>query len=851
MDANSQWNYAVDSKLDSTYGIADDNVSSLSSFFARPVRIRSYSWPVGSSLAVIFNPWTEFFSNARVENRIVNYQLMRCKLKVKIVINGNSFFYGRALASYRPLHTRDQFGTSRVTANLDMIQESQRPHIFLNPTQGSGGELELPFLWYNNALKIPTKEWEEMGEMVIRSFSTLKHANGAEEPVTINVFAWAEDMHLSVPTANQPGALTPQAGPADGPVSGPAMAVAKAAEGMAKVPAISSYAMAASTVAKGVGKMASAFGYTKPVSCEGQKEYVPSPFPNSVNVDGNDTTTKLTFDSKQAVTIDPAAVGLGSTDEMTVLSIAQRESYLVSINWPTDLAPESQLWRSHVTPSLWNSAPDPLTGKIEIHMPACCYAVAPFRHWRGTINYRFQIVSSAYHKGRIRLSYDPSFQLTNEYNTNINRVIDISEENDFTVSIGWGSAKPMLEHAPPSEGSVPYGNVVLSDIGDLANGMLSMYVVNELTTPNSVVNNSIIINVFVSAGPDFEVFNPTSGALDSFTWFPPGGSAQLVAQDQRPAITDAERMPPPASVLKPVPEEKQTLEDPPVSEELPMTPQAGLPHPDAMDTDELDAPNQEQSAQMATITSPNGLNCIYFGDPIVSFRQCLKRYSYSRSYSFDNTTRSWHQWFLPTYPFYRGTAPGAIDTATGAIGYNYNKMTLMNYLIPGYVCKRGSVRWRYFHDRMQNVTGNLGIIARRASDGSSYSYTNSLVADASQSLSQKVRDAYIKMPNTWSGVVVQCMALNPVLSAEMPFYSQYRFLPARVANVGASTNFNVGAFGNLFHAIYITSGNTGVGFVANRLDSYCAAGDDFSLHMFIGAPRIFILPRNSDPVASG
>jgi hypothetical protein len=708
-----------------------------------------------------------------------------------------------------------------------MIQESQRPHIFLNPTQGSGGELELPFLWYNNALKIPTKEWEEMGEMVIRSFSTLKHANGAEEPVTVNVFAWAEDMHLSVPTSNQPGALTPQAGPADGPVSGPAMAVAKAAEGLVKVPAISSYAMAASTVARGVGKMAAAFGYTKPVSCEGQKEYVATPFPNSVNVDGNDTTTKLTFDSKQSVTIDPAAVGLGSTDEMTILSIAQRESYLVSINWPTDLAPEAQLWRSHVTPSLWNSAPDPLTGKIELHMPACCFAVAPFRHWRGTINYRFQIVSSAYHKGRIRLSYDPSFQLTNEYNTNINRVIDISEENDFTVSIGWGSAKPMLEHAPPSEGSVPYGNVVLSDIGDFANGMLSMYVVNELTTPNSVVNNSIIINVFVSAGPDFEVFNPTSGALDSFTYFPPVGASALAA----------------------VREEGPALKDPPTKEEELLTPQAGLPHPDAMDTDELDAPQQEQSSNMGNITSPEGLNCIYFGDPIVSFRQCLKRYSYSRSYSFDNVTRSWHQWFLPTYPFYRGTAPGAIDAAVGASSYNYNKMTLMNYLIPGYVCKRGAVRWRYFHDRPPGSTGNLGIIARRASDNGSYSYQNSLVTDANLSLSQKARDAYIKMPNTWSGVVVQCMSLNPVLSAEMPFYSQYRFLPARVANVGASTAFNVGAIGNLFHAIYITAGATGVGLVGNRLDSYCAAGDDFSLHMFIGAPRIFQLTRNADPVA--
>jgi hypothetical protein len=44
--------------------------------------------------------------------------------------------------------------------------------------------------------------------------------------------------------------------------------------------------------------------------------------------------------------------------------------------------------------------------------------------------------------------------------------------------------------------------------------------VNELTIPNSAVNNDIQVNVFVSMCDDFEVANPTSSAIDNYSWFP-------------------------------------------------------------------------------------------------------------------------------------------------------------------------------------------------------------------------------------------------------------------------------------------------------------------------------------------
>lgn len=128
------------------------------------MKIASFAWVPGSPLFQILNPWALFFTtNTRVANRIVNYNLLRCKLHVRIMLNGNSFYYGRACASYRPLWQDDDFGTSRSAVFNDMIQETQRPHVYLNPTESRGGDIVCPFIWPDNAMIIPAEQWKLIG----------------------------------------------------------------------------------------------------------------------------------------------------------------------------------------------------------------------------------------------------------------------------------------------------------------------------------------------------------------------------------------------------------------------------------------------------------------------------------------------------------------------------------------------------------------------------------------------------------------------------------------------------------------------------------------------------------------
>jgi hypothetical protein len=163
----------------------------LENFFSRPIKVQSYSWGTGTNLFEKFNPWQDYFENPRVINRIVNYNLLRCKLHVKFMLNGNGFHYGRAIASYLPLHNFDEFTKNRAFFVEDVVAASQRPHVYLDPTKSQGGELTLPFVWEANALNIPLQQWRDMGQIIIHGMQNLKHANGASDSVTVSAFVWA------------------------------------------------------------------------------------------------------------------------------------------------------------------------------------------------------------------------------------------------------------------------------------------------------------------------------------------------------------------------------------------------------------------------------------------------------------------------------------------------------------------------------------------------------------------------------------------------------------------------------------------------------------------------------------
>jgi hypothetical protein len=544
-DQQPSWTYAVDAERDPTFGNADTN-DSVADFFERPVKVVDLEWTVDGFLDYSFNPWVSFFEDPKVANRLTNFKNLRADLKVKFVINGNPFYYGRSIASATMLSSLDSHTIFRSGNRADLIQASQRPHIYLNPTTSEGGELLLPFFYPKNALSIPDREWRRMGTVDVRSINVLRHANQSTESLTLSIFVMATSVDISTPTSRM-GIVVPQ-GDEYGLVSGPAHSVANFANGLSQVPRIGPYARATSMVASGVGAVASLFGFSRPREVKETENYRHRPFGNLASTNVSDNVQSLALDAKKEVTIDPRVVGLAGNDEMALVPLARRESYLTTFEWtPTDV-PDSHLFSMDISPM--QGARD----GSNLHVAPSAWVAMPFKYWKGSMNIRFKVVSSDYHRGRIKVVWDPDyFEPTDGdlYNTNYTTMIDISAEKDFTVSIGWGQQTSYLKVG--SAESIPSFSLDgISTKNPFANGTLSVFVVNELTSPSSSMD-PIEVNVFTAMDNDFEVACPDSRNLREY-------KPLTISPDE--TTFDSPEYIPPAPGSTPGPEDTPTGEPP-------------------------------------------------------------------------------------------------------------------------------------------------------------------------------------------------------------------------------------------------------------------------------------------------
>lgn len=361
-----------------------------------------------------------------------------------------------------------------------------------------------------NSVKQPDNGYNELGVCYLESLNSLKHANGASDKVTVSIFAWAEDITLAVPTSKDANGLTPQSGDEvdeanmTGVVSGPATAISKAASALKDVPVIGKYALATSMAAGMTAKVAKALGYCRPPVNKNPEPFRSFPTSSLALTNVPDNAQKLTVDDKQELSIDPRIAGLSGDDPLSIKTIGKIESYLTGFDWQVGSAPGTLLWNGRVDPCTFA-----YDGVSKFHFPACCMAALPFKYWTGTMNFRFQIMASAYHKGRLKISYDPNWANDEEFNTMYTRIVDLANETDFTISISNGQDVTLLTHHLPGVDAVTQMYSTSRYLSkEEGNGVVAVSILNELTTPNSTTNNDVTINVFVSMGDDFEVYVP-------------------------------------------------------------------------------------------------------------------------------------------------------------------------------------------------------------------------------------------------------------------------------------------------------------------------------------------------------
>lgn len=800
-DENAAFEESISTRFDETYISTVSESESLDSFFKRPLQLASFAWtPLAPISLGGFNPFFRYFENPRVANRIANYHNLSATMCIKFMVNGNPFYFGRAIAVWSPLakfnwfDVEDAVGPSDVFKN---ILRSQQPHIYIDPTESQGGCMEIPFFYPYNAMSIPDRGYSDMGNLFIRDLTTLKHANGATDPIQITVYGWCKDVHLSVPTSDQI-ALTPQSGSSDeygeGVISDKAAVVQQVAGKLKNVPVIGSYARATEMAAKGVGQVAKAFGYSKPPDISTISNMQQTHYGHLSTASGTDSVQKFTYDPKSEVTIDPAVTGLPTVDEMSLKYLVEKESYLTSVTWTSADISNVRLAEFLVTPMLFNRYS--ATGGL--FLTSMCHASVPFRKWRGNIKFRIQVVASKFHKGRLLVSWDPSYFKSQEEIIQYSKIVDISEDRDITFEVGWGQPEPYADVRNPDT-VIPFRlrSSSYTDHDPATNGVLNIRVLNPMAVAvDASANNDVSINVFVSAGENFELFDPK-----------PSLYANTFVRKYSPFEEQS-------GVLDPV------------------------------------QPTEESQDVLGTsVIDKSAL--IYHGDPVVSLRQIFSRYvpGYNIPLNYETVGPSvagpqMSGAIVSALPPSYGYNPAADTYAANLSPFCFDGMNIIKWYSLAYMGYRGSLR----HKIVGSATTPEGnpvsstIVSYRKNDSYTSSRFLTYYADSNASVNTQAYQG-ISYHEMGAGAAFSCTNINPVVTVECPYIQPSRFCFTR-NNDEYSDNGGIVHNPRLIVGLKVDQAGTDPDATSCTLHTMMCAGEDFSLHFHVGPPILYVL----DPV---
>jgi len=434
-----------------------------------------------------------------------------------------------------------------------------------------------------------------------------------------------------------------------------------------------------------------------------------------------------------------------------------------------------------------------------------------FEFWRGEIIFRFKVVRSQYHRGRININWDAgstsSSSIPNVGDpSTMNVVIDLDESDEAEIKIPYMQAQPFLRSITTAMNLPTYRNWENSStINAFAstlemNGVISMRVMNRLTAPEA--SSDVDILVFVRAGDTFHVAGPTE-ILPNWTH---SSTEATVLQSQK----------------------VYTLMN--------------------------DQSDEDLFKQM-------------FGENIVSFRELLHRSSLSvrLGNQFTNTNIGSMHVNIPLkrYPrppgFYNNGWESAEKVTAGTYApYNFSRMHPLNWLLPCFIGYRGSV-----NVTVNVINGDAGmmmdeIAIERLSIGPNLTaaerrpqyFTNVYGSTTSTSVLNKT----FQIQRNWghdgiNGNAITNQKTNSGLVANLPYYVNSLFLITdpyvQYSNEDPISNASY----DWYKYSFCYNNKNGSANAMREIHTciYYATGPDFDVVFFLNCPTVFYKNRVGNP----
>ena len=770
----------------------------ISKFLSRPVRIYNYNWTLGSSTVDSFDPWTLYFNHTSIKKKIDNYYLLRCRLKLKFVVNASPFHYGTMLAAYKPL---SKFLTPAIidttstgtTADLQNVGFSQLPRVYIYPQTSQGGEMTLPFLWQKEWVDITSAaNTTNLGTVYMRPLTALSFANaGVGVNCNIQVFAWTEDIELSGPTVK----LAMQSACDEyGAISGPASAVANVAGLLEDVPVIGPFATATRMVSDTVGFIARIFGFTNVPVVADVHQFTPSPFPMFASPEIGTQIEKLTLDPKNELTIDPKSIGIDLGDECLIQSFCSRECYLTQFPWTVAGSPDDILFSIAVSPFLERIASG--TNQTLIQMSPMSLCARMFSYWRGDIKIRMKFNCSQYHKGRLRISWDPvgAIGATADSTTEVfTQIVDLADCTDVTFNIPYMQDLAFLGRFGDYAQRFSNDGATITTSG-YTNGVLTARILNELSAPLSTADIQVL--VFVSGGDNLEFAAPSE--------------IDLLAAS---------------------------------------TPICALPAQSAFAHYDVDKSDVEIGE--APSNPPKTSYLTYHGEVVKSIRTLMRRTNFHThivlNQSILTSTVSGVACYsrLSRYPYYPGFDTNGLMPAnklsTGTSRFNYAKWHPITWFSQCFLGSRGAINYRInLNTKLDTATlsATRSPLERNSAGTMSTSLYYGTIATSATNLTYRQKFQFYDH----AGLSVTNTKTNTGLNVSFPYYSKYKFrtTSAPFCTVGNAADdsdvdwYQLNAYVNPAADSNATSTFNNIGF-----DIYAGAGTDYNPIFFVNVPTLY------------
>lgn len=486
-------------------------------FLSRPVQIAALSLALDADIDLAFNVWDLFLGDPVVRAKLRNFAFLRCNLGIRIALSGTPFHYGRMLVSYQPFPSINQtlsgFGPTFRTQRLKYLSQAPGAKT-LDVRENTPFEMVIPYVspqplgrLYNNATSALADssafdDFTKLGTLYVSTLSQIKGVTASVTNVYLYMYVYAEDVTLLGATGSVGVIETESDERVRGPVESITSSMVPIAHAMEHIPIIGRFAKASKIALGAISHMSSIFGWSYPVMVSKPERVKNEPFQNGAHTIGNDTGKRITLDPKQELIVDPRIVGVND-DEMAIAGICQRESLLDQFNWEVGEVPLTDIiWKVAVTPRA--NIVDNLTTKLGVMPTALSFAATPFKYWRGKIAYRFEIVASNFHRGKLMFCYEPNIRQYGLITANLNinkqyvKVIDIQETQSVEFIVDWNFPKPWCQNITDQSMDNTVGTQFSPDTAlfDTCNGVLFVTPFTEIQSPDG---SGVQINVFVHA----------------------------------------------------------------------------------------------------------------------------------------------------------------------------------------------------------------------------------------------------------------------------------------------------------------------------------------------------------------